>query len=155
MKKIVWLVSLFLISMFLTGTALADRSNTGCGLGSVIFEGKDGLVSQVCAVTTNGTFGNQTFGISSGTSNCDSPSSFASNEKLNKFVADNMDNLAIDMAKGKGEYLDTLVILMDIPEVEREGFSKKLQGNFSKIYTSESITSPEILNNIESVWVSS
>ena len=155
MKKIVWLVSLFFISMVLTVSAFADRSNTGCGLGSVIFEGKDGLVSQVCAVTTNGTFGNQTFGISSGTSNCDRPSSFASNEKLNKFVADNMDNLAIDMAKGKGEYLDTLVILMDIPEFERADFSKKLQGNFSKIYTSESITSSEILDNIESVMVSS
>jgi hypothetical protein len=155
MKKIVCLGSIFIFLLVLTGISFADQKNTGCGLGSVLFEGHDGLFSQIFAVTTNGTFGNQTFGISSGTSNCDRPASFASNEKLNKYVADNMDNLAADMAKGNGEYLNTLAVLMEIPEAERANTYETLQNNFSKIFTSSSVTSVEILNNIETVLASS
>ena len=43
------------------------ESNVGVGVGTMIFKGKDGLCSQVCAATTNGIFMNQTFAISSGT----------------------------------------------------------------------------------------
>jgi hypothetical protein len=155
MKKIVCIGSVVILLMVFTGAAFADQKNTGCGLGSMLFEGKDGLFSQIFAATTNGTFGNQTFGISSGTSNCDKPSSFASNEKLNKYVADNMDNLATDMAKGNGEYLNTLAVLMEIPQAERANIYEKLQNNFSQIFTSSSISSVEVLNNIEAVLVSS
>lgn len=133
------------------GTSYADQSNTGCGVGTMIFEGKDGLASQVCAATTNGTFGNQTFGITSGTVNCTRPAKFASNEQLNKFVGDNMDNLAMDMSKGSGEYLSTLAVLMDVPVAERSHLYSLLQANFSKIYTSESVTHVDVLNNIEAV----
>src|SRR5690348_11977029 len=42
----------------------------GCGLGSLVFGPNDAPVAQVLAATTNGTFASQTFGISSGTSNC-------------------------------------------------------------------------------------
>ena len=49
----------------------ADPPNSvGWGLGSQIFDGQSGVAPQVLAVTTNGTLGNQTFGISSGTSGC-------------------------------------------------------------------------------------
>jgi len=46
----------------------ADQKNTGYGLGFIVFEGQEGLVSQVCAATTNGTLANHTFGIISGPS---------------------------------------------------------------------------------------
>src|SRR6266545_2071443 len=41
----------------------------GCGLGSMLIGSKPGIV-QIFAATTNGSFGTQTFGITSGTSNC-------------------------------------------------------------------------------------
>ena len=44
----------------------------GCGLGSILFGAKPGKI-QILSGTTNGIYGNQTFGISSGTSNCDIP----------------------------------------------------------------------------------
>ncbi|MGH8759512.1 MAG: DUF3015 family protein, partial [Burkholderiales bacterium] len=51
--------------------ALAFADNIGsCGWGAKLFDGEKGTAPQVLAVTTNGTFGNQTFGISSGTSGC-------------------------------------------------------------------------------------
>ena len=94
MKKLVVIVLAAFLVMTFAGVSFATKDNTGCGLGYIIFKGKDGLVSQTFAATTNGTFGNQTFGISSGTSECDRPSNFTANEKLNKFASDNMDNLA-------------------------------------------------------------
>jgi len=79
-----------------------DPKNTGCGLGSMVFEGQNGLMSQTAAATTNGIFGNQTFGITSGTLNCERYKDFAYNEKVDTFVAQNMDNLARDIARGQG-----------------------------------------------------
>jgi hypothetical protein len=128
-----------------------DQKNTGCGLGSIAFEGKNGLVSQTFAVTTNGTFGNQTFGITSGTSNCEQYKTFAANEKLNTFVADNMDSLAKDIAKGEGEYLDTMASLMDVNQAERPQLYSALQKNFSRIYSSPSVTPAEVVANIGEV----
>lgn len=133
----------------------ADRSNVGCGIGTQLFEGKEGVLSQACAATTNGLFGNQTFGITFGTLECSKPAAFTSDERLNKFVGDNMANLAMDMSKGSGEYLTTLVVLMDVPIEERPEVYRRLQENFSKIYTSGSVTQIDVLNNIEAVLATS
>ena len=124
------------------------KQNCGCGWGSMAFKGKSGLVFQVMAATTNGIFGNQTFGISSGTAECEKAPSFASNEQLNKFVADNMDNLAKDIAMGHGESLDTLVELIGVPIEERPIFCATLQTNFSEIFPSEGVTHVDVLENI-------
>jgi len=133
----------------LSGSGWAvDQKNTGCGLGSMVFEGQNGLVSQTFAATTNGTFGNQTFGITSGTSNCEQYQTFAYNEKLNTFVADNMDNLARDIARGNGEYVNTLAVLMDVPEGQRISFRSRLQNHFSEIYTSDKVSHSEVVQNI-------
>jgi len=125
-----------------------DQKNTGCGLGTLVFEGQNGLVSQTFAVTTNGTFGNQTFGITSGTSNCEQPKAYTRNEKLNTFVADNMDNLARDIARGNGEYVNTLAVLMDVPETQRISFRSHLQSHFSQIYPSDKVTHSEVVQNL-------
>ena len=53
------------------GVAMAD-DNTGCGLGTMIWAGQSGPIFKSFAVTTNGTSGNQTFGITTGTLGCDS-----------------------------------------------------------------------------------
>jgi len=148
MKRIL-MVSFVLLACIAVGTAaFAGQSNYGCGLGSMVFKGNDGLISQTLAVTTNGIFGNQTFGITTGTSNCAKFSSLVSNEKINIFVADNMDSLATDIAKGNGEYLNTLAVLMEVPEKERTDFYKKLQMNFANIYTSREVTHDQVIKNI-------
>ena len=151
MKRAVLLTIAMFSVLALAGGVSAQMENTGCGLGSMIFEGETGLVQQVLAVTTNGTFGTQTFGISSGTSRCDQPQTLASNRKLNVFVAENMDPLAKDIARGQGEYLDTLAVLMEIPERDRTAFGHRLQDSFSLIYTGDKVTHVDVLNNIQSV----
>ena len=140
---------LVMAAVVLSGIGWAvDQKNTGCGLGTIVFEGQNGLVSQTFAVTTNGTFGNQTFGITSGTSNCEQPKAYTHNEKLNTFVADNMDNLARDIARGNGEYVNTLAVLMDVPETQRISFRSQLQSHFSQIYPSDKVTHSEVVQNI-------
>jgi hypothetical protein len=136
---------------FVSTAGAVDQRNTGCGLGSMIFEGQNGLVQQVVAVTTNNTFWNQTFGISFGTSNCERYKTFTMNEQVNTFVAHNMDGVAKDIAKGEGEYLDTMTGLMQMDPVQRPQFYTLLQKNFSRIYTSPAVTPAEVLANINGV----
>ncbi len=151
MKKLLVLLFVGFMVIGFSTALFADQKNYGCGLGSMAFEGNDGLISQVSAATTNGSSGNQTFGITSGTSNCTQYSEWTSNEKVNVFVADNMDSLAKDIAKGKGEHLDTLASLMSVPQKDRATFNSKLQKNFSRIYTFEDVTAVEVIRNIEAV----
>ena len=70
MKKLLLTIAAVATSAALSVNAQAADS-TGCGLGSLAWRGQKGPIPQLFAVTTNGTFGNQTFGISSGTSGCD------------------------------------------------------------------------------------
>ena len=151
MKRFGFLALAVVMVMMFTGVAFASKTNTGCGLGYMIFKGKEGLASQTCAATTNGTFGNQTFGITTGTSECDQYKQLWTSERLNTFVAENMDQLAKDIAQGSGEYLNTLAVLLEVPEGQRVDFYSRLQSNFSQIYTSEQVTSIDVLKNIETV----
>jgi len=155
MKKLAVLVSAVFTVMVFVGVGFADQQNTGCGLGSLIFEGHDGLISQTCAATFNGTFGNQTFGITTGTSNCEQFETMWANKKVTTFVAENMDNLAKDIAQGNGEYLNTLAVLLEVPDGERIEFYAKLQTNFSNIYPSDNVSHVDVLKNIEAVVSSS
>ncbi|MBU0924394.1 DUF3015 domain-containing protein [bacterium] len=141
MKKIISLIA----AIGLT-TAVYANENTGCGLGSLIIKDQSSSVLQALAATTNGTSGNQTFGITSGTSNCNKPSDFVSNDKLNKFVEENMDELALDISAGKGETLSTVAKLMNVEN--NEAFSAKLQSNFTNIYSNENVTSAAVIDSI-------
>ena len=80
-------------------------TDAGCGLGSLAWEGQEGFFPNIVAATTNGTFGSQTFGMTSGTSNCDNSSSMGW-MALNKYMDSNMTKVAADMSRGYGETLD-------------------------------------------------
>ena len=108
-------------------------------------------LGQAFIVTTNGTSGNGTFGITSGTSNCEQPSRFVKSDKAHEFVASNMDNLAKDIATGQGESLDTLAELMEIPQSERPVIYAQLQNNFDSIYPTETVQSAHVLDTVYTI----
>lgn len=149
MKKT--LAALIVLSVLLipVGNGFAMQNNTGCGLGAVLMENQEGLLFQVLAVTTNGIFANQTFGITFGTLRCDKPDTFVQLEQSEIFIANNMDSLASDIARGYGEYLDTLAVLMEIPKDRRNDFYSRLQDGFPAIYSSSEVTSTEVLSGIQ------
>lgn len=151
MRRALVVVGVLAAAVCLATAAGANQKNTGCGLGSMAFQGNDGLVSQTFAVTTNGTFGNQTFGITSGTSNCEQFKTFTMNDKVNVFVAENMDGLAKDIARGQGEHLEALATLMALDQELRPQFYGALQQNFSQIYASAAVTPAEVLAGISGV----
>jgi hypothetical protein len=103
-------------------------------------------LAQVVAVTINGISGNQTFGITSGSVGCSKPAKLALNDQAQKFVADNMDALAIDVAAGEGENLDTFLSLVKVED--KAVASAKLKQDFAKIYSSSDVTSAQVIDNI-------
>ena len=154
MKKVLALFVVLSLLLF-AGSALAGqaRNNTGCGLGSMLFENNaDGsVVSQTFQATTNGIFGNQTFGITSGTLGCDQPASVFKNDKLLAFTVDNMDGLARDISAGQGETLKTVAELMEIPTAEQAVVFSKLQSNFDKIFVTGEESAAVVLTRIANI----
>ena len=153
MKKVLLAATL---SLLVASPALAasGKANTGCGLGTLAWAGRadNSVISQASQATTNGSFGTQTFGITSGTSECGTPSSFVQNERLNHFVRANMDNLASDIAKGHGEALDAFAELLQVPVEQRPEFNAKLQKNFDKVFTSSTVEMAAVIDNSVTVF---
>ncbi len=147
MKKL-----LIIALLAIAAPALANQgaSNTGCGLGTMLWgnESDGSVISQSLQATTNGTFGNQTFGITSGTSGCAQPANLIKNDKLLAFTADNLDLLARDIAAGQGETLDTVAELLEVPAAERLAFNTTLQTNFAKIFVTGDETAGVVLDRI-------
>ena len=93
-------------------------------------------------------FYSQTFGITSGTLNCEKQAQFAGSPTLNHFVATNMDRLAQDMARGEGESLSTLAELIGIAPSDRPATYAKLQSNFSNIFASEQVEAADVIDQV-------
>jgi hypothetical protein len=152
MRKLLLLGVTSLCFLVVTGVAFAGqaRENCGCGLGTVVWEGRsdDSILFQTLQVTTNATFLNNLFGITSGTLECEKPAKFAASEKLMEFASGNMDNLARDIAMGQGESLDTLAELMDVPDQSRGQFYAQLQNNFGNIFITGDENAAVILDRI-------
>ena len=148
MKKA--LVSTLIIAAFSVTGAHADDS-TGCGLGTMVWDGQNGIAPQILAVTTNGTSGNQTFGISSGTLGCKTDGTVNSAQKLSMFTGSNMDSLARDMSSGQGEAMETMAELMGVESQDKARFFQVSQSNFDKVFTSDSVTAGEVIANLKGV----
>lgn len=124
--------------------AAADVYGTaGCGLGSMAFGDKKGFI-QVLAATTNGTFGTQTFGISSGTSNCDETRAGKGSAKI--FIEGNREALAKDAARGSGETIDTLSQLAGCKDAKAVGAA--LQRSFSQLFPGETTPAEQVSQNV-------
>lgn len=128
---------------------VADSS--GCGLGTMLLKGKQGVAPQVLAITTNGTYYNQTFAISSGTSGCTKDGVIQSPSKIKVITAAQLDGLARDVAQGEGEVLDSLAEVMAIEDVDQKLFRATMQGNFERIFPSENVTADEVTQAITAV----
>ena len=148
MRKTIALVAL--AGLMAPGLAAA-KDSTGCGLGTMVFDGQSGVGPQVLAVTTNGTLGNQTFGISSGTLGCDSGGTVDHMAAVSEFTGENMDRLAADVAAGEGETLAALGDLMGIAAADRDRFYGVMQQNFARIFPSTTTTAGEVVTSMQAV----
>jgi len=143
MKKII--VSVVAVLALSTSVMAGVNNQTGCGLGSMIIKDDSTAIMLALQATTNGTSGNQTFGITSGTLGCQK-TQFVMNEMAEEFVASNMDILAKEIAVGHGESIDTLAELLNVKDTAT--FSASLQANYNTIYTSQKVEMADVLDNI-------
>ena len=133
------------LAVLLAGTASAQGLKgsgaygaAGCGLGSLVFQNQPGAV-QILASTTNGTFGSQTFGITTGTSNCGA-GLMAQGTK--SFVEANREALAKDIARGQGEAIGALTVINRCADSRAVGAA--LQARFGAIFPTEDASSDHV-----------
>lgn len=152
MKKALVTVALVLALGTAAMGAGTVRDNCGCGLGTMALgDMEPTILVQVGATFLNTICGNQTFGITSGTLDCEPHAGIASNQEIRRFVTDNMDHLAMDMATGQGDALEALADLMDVPAAERPGLYARLQEAFGRVFTSQDVTADDVLQNLDAV----
>jgi hypothetical protein len=119
-------------SLIASASYAAPYGAAGCGLGAVVFGSKSGFI-QIFAATTNGSSGNQTSGITSGTSNCIPAGKSEAFNKQREFVDTNLASLATEMSQGSG---DTLVAYTETLgcESNNDVVVKALKAGHSKIF---------------------
>jgi len=150
---ILTLVSLFtVVSLAQTKKAETKKAGftreyglAGCGLGAVLMGKRS---AQIFAGTTNGTFSNQLFGITSGTLNCVDSASAEVASRMDQFILVNKSQLQGDIARGQGETISSLGHFMGCKSPDNIGAA--LKANYSTIFSSESAAN-EISDEIISV----
>jgi hypothetical protein len=132
MKKSISIIVAISVALLLFSTNISagGYGMAGCGLGSMFIQTNDG--SQIFAATSNGTAGNQTFGITSGTSNCTKDGIVMNEKKQEVFVHLNYNSLEKEMALGKGEKLSALASLLGCTK-DVKGFNNFTKNNFAKL----------------------
>lgn len=140
MRILLSLVMFFSVSNFAHAAGYGDA---GCGLGSIVFGSKQGFI-QIFAATTNGTFGSQTFGITSGTSNCR-----GGGKTVAVFIEANKVALSNDIARGQGEALNSLAYLYGCKNPSEIGQS--LQTNYSSIFPAADVKAEQIESSITTI----
>lgn len=146
MKKV--LVSIVAVAALSTAGFATVNNQTGCGLGSQIIKDDSSALMLALQATTNGIFGNQTFGITSGTSGC-KRAQLVLNERAAEFVAANMDQLSREIAIGQGESVETLAELLNVDD--KAAFASALQANYNAIYASEKADMATVLDNVATI----
>jgi hypothetical protein len=126
-----------------TAAARDGYGMAGCGLGSLLFGNEPGLV-QVLAATTNGTFGTQTFGITTGTSNCSDTKASASAAKA--FIQANRETVSKEIARGSGETISSITTLAGCNDPAAVGST--LQSSFQQIFPSEQVTDVAVSDSV-------
>ncbi len=149
MKKLLMLGALVLSLVSFSGSAFAaGYGDGGCGLGAIIFGSEQGGV-QVLASTTNGSLSNQTFGITTGTSNCNPAGLVKLEKEREEFVEKNYHTFVKEMAMGEGENLNTLASMYGCSQESYGDFGTVAQENFSTIVKDQNTSSKDMLGSLE------
>lgn len=147
MKKII--TGLALLSASSVAMAGAAGGDEGCGWGNALFEGSSGTASHVVAAITNATFGNNTFGMTTGTNGCSTSGTLGYGGA--SAVSAIMNEFSEDVARGEGDALNTVAVLYGVEPADRDTFAQVMHENFAIIFPSEDVTADEMIASIEEV----
>ena len=113
----------------------------GCGLGSIAFGPKKGPI-QILSGILNASFGSQTFGITSGTSNCDIPEM---GQQAAVFIEVNKEVVQKDAARGEGETINALANILECKSAAKLG--QAVKANY-KTYFGDDVGSYETVRRL-------
>ncbi len=117
-----------------TQSSQAADSSSGCGLGWQVTQ-KQSLLSSAVRTTTN-TFLPNTFSMTSGTSGCQKHSIVKNDEEAVIYAVNNQHSLMMEMAEGKGEFLNAFAQTLGCDASRYSDFAKFTQSHFSDIANS-------------------
>lgn len=138
---------LALVLIFTPMSAAMADNDVGCGVGTEIWKGQEGLPYKLLASCTNGlTF--QSISITFGLLNCNGRNAVGANARARHFAARSFDKIARDAAVGGGESLDTLATLLEIDEADQKAFAQLAQSHFGELFPSDHVTSDEMLTTL-------
>ena len=121
----------------------------GCGWGNALFAGQSGTATHVLAGITNVTFGNNTFGMTSGTNGCSTTGTLSYSGK--NAVSAIMNEFSEDVARGEGDALSTVAVLYGVEPADRDTFANVMHENFAVLFPSEDVTVDEMIVSMEDV----
>ena len=121
----------------------------GCGWGQALFEGQSGPAPHVLGLTTNGTSGNNTFGVTTGTNGCSSDGTLTYGGQ--NVVSSIMNEFSEDVARGEGDALNTVAVVYGVEQQDRDTFAKVMHENFAVLFPNEDVTADEMMASIEAV----
>jgi hypothetical protein len=132
-------LALALAGFIATVNAEEGYGTAGCGLGSLVFGSKPGII-QIFAATTNAIFGTQTFGITTGTSNCVDTKTSAQSTKA--FIEANRETVHKEVARGSGETISSISSLAGCQNPAAVGST--LQKEFTAIFPNEQVSDTQV-----------
>ena len=144
MKLLIAALTMFSVSAF----ARNHYGEAGCGLGTMVM-GQNG--NQVLAATSNGTSGNQTFGITSGTSNCTDHGAVTVSNRIPMYIEVNKLALAKEASRGQGEAIAGLAALYGCDDRK---MGTALKTNYNKIFEETQMSPAGIRKNIDEIALS-
>jgi len=129
--------------------APAGSAIAACGIGTKIW-GNEGLGRKIVAFTTNYlTFKaiSTTFEMT-GCTEDDNLFKKISSAKLRYYASQNLDHLATDFARGRGEHLDAIAHLIQIQVEDRDHFQTLAQNHFEYLFPHDHVTAGEMLEQL-------
>ena len=144
MKRVA-LTAIALAAVLLAAGARESRA-ADCAVGGFVVQRKTGIIEQLLAFSTNGTFFITYAGaITTGTSGCSNSGIVKQEYEQRIFVAANYDALSEDIARGQGENLAAMSALLGCPAALRGELGRVAQSHFGQIVTGGSGQAPEFL----------
>jgi len=134
-----------------SATYAVAPGGSDCGWGNMLFDGKSGLGSHFLASTTNGTSGNKTFGMTSGTNGCSTNGTLTYGGDAWVDATQIMDEFSEDVARGQGDALDAVAVMIGVQQQDRETFAQVMHENFTAIFPSEDVTAEEVMASVNNI----
>jgi len=135
MKRNAWILPVLALGMAL-GVAAPEARAADCAVGGFVVNKRTGIVEQLLAFSTNGTFFVTYSGaITSGTSGCSNSGIIKREYEQQIYVTVNYDALSGDLARGEGEHVAALAALLGCQPALRGEFGHVAQAHFGALVT--------------------